>query len=115
MAKKGKLNVVFRIWLYSDGEKLLGKGRVELLERIKKTGSITSAAKEMKMSYRQAWQMVEEMNERSRVPLVEKRLGGRSGGGTVVTAAGENAISAFYKLAESVNEFIKTQAKNISF
>jgi len=36
-----------------------------------KTGSITNAAKEMKMAYRQAWQLVEEMNQRAENPLVE--------------------------------------------
>lgn len=113
MAKQKKLNVVFRIWLYAGEEKLLGKGRVELLERIKKTGSIANAAKEMKMSYRQAWQMVEEMNDRAESPLVEKRLGGKSGGGTFVTDAGEKAIYEFHKLLDSVNEFIMEKSKNI--
>ena len=65
MAKQQKFNVTFRIWFFSGKEKLLGKGRVELLERIKQMGSITSAAKQMQMSYRQAWQIVTEMNERS--------------------------------------------------
>ncbi len=114
MAKQRKLNVMFRVWLFAGEEKLLGKGRVELLERIKKTGSITNAAKEMKMSYRQAWQMVEEMNERAETPLVEKRLGGKSGGGTIVTEAGENAIIEFHKLVDSVSEFINEQSKNIN-
>lgn len=113
MGKQRKLNVVFRVWLFAGEEKLLGKGRVELLERIKKTGSITNAAKEMKMSYRQAWQMVEEMNERAETPLVEKRLGGKSGGGTYVTDAGEKAINVFHKLVDDVSEFINEKAKNI--
>jgi len=113
MTKQRKLNVVFRVWLFAGEEKLLGKGRVELLERIKKTGSIAKAAKEMEMSYRQAWQMVEELNERAATPLVEKRLGGKSGGGALVTGAGEKAIIEFHKLVDSVNEFINKRSKNI--
>ena len=113
MAKQQKLNVPFRIWFFTGEEKLLGKGRVELLERIKRTGSITNAAKEMQMSYRQAWQMVTEMNERSRVPLVEKKLGGKSGGGAMVTEAGEKAIYTFRKLEDDVRKFINAKIENI--
>ena len=57
------------------------------------------------MSYRQAWQMVEEMNQFSTLPLVEKQLGGKSGGGTKVTEAGERAIKAFHTLENKVNAF----------
>ena len=61
----------------------------------------------MKMSYRQAWQMVEDMNDASEKPLVEKILGGKGGGGAMVTEAGEKAIKLFYKLEEKVNKFSK--------
>lgn len=115
MAKTKKIDVKFRIWFYSDEEKLLGIGRVELLERILDTGSITNAAKGMKMSYRQAWQMVEEMNERSSSPLVEKKLGGKSGGGAMVTDAGLKAMEAFYEFENKVKKFIKEESKNLKF
>lgn len=115
MAKNKKYTTTFRIWIYSEGEKLLGIGRVELLERIKATGSITQAAAGMKMSYRQAWQMVTEMNERAKTPLVEKQLGGKSGGGAKVTIAGEKAIEEFYKLEKKVKAFIKEESKKLDF
>lgn len=111
MAKKIKYNVSFRIWFYSGEDKFLGIGRVELLERIKVTGSIANAAKEMKMSYRQAWQMVTEMNERSSSPLVEKQLGGKSGGGAIVTQAGIRAIETFHALENKVRIFIENETK----
>ena len=82
----------------------MGIGRVRLLEHIRETGSITNAAKAMKMSYRQAWQMVEDMNSRSDKPLVEKILGGKGGGGAKVTEAGEKAISLFYKLEQKIEQ-----------
>ena len=114
MAKKGKFNIAFRIWFFAGEEKLLGKGRVELLERIKRTGSIANAAKAMHMSYRQAWQMVAEMNERSGLPLVEKKLGGKGGGGAMVTAAGEKAIFEFRKFEDDVRKFINEKSKRIN-
>lgn len=113
MAKGEKYNVKFRIWFFAGDEKLLGIGRVELLERIKETGSISSAAKAMKMSYRQAWQMVSEMNERSKKILVEKQLGGKSGGGARVTETGEYLIKIFYELENKVKALIKEESKNL--
>lgn len=113
MKKKEKHSVQFRIWFFVNDEKLLGKGRVELLERIDATGSITNAAKAMNMSYRQAWQMVSEMNERSSKPLVEKKLGGKSGGGAVVTETGKKAISIFYELNNKVKAFIQQETKTL--
>lgn len=113
MAKQKKLNVAFRIWFFAGEEKFLGKGRVELLERIKRTGSIANAAKEMQMSYRQAWQMVTEMNECSGIPLVEKKLGGKGGGGAIVTVSGEKAINTFRKLENDVRKFISARSKNM--
>lgn len=114
MAKPKKYNITFRIWINSDGEKLLGIGRVELLQNIKNTGSITQAAKLMKMSYRQAWQMVTEMNERAKKPLVVKLLGGKSGGGAKLTYEGEKAIVEFYKLNDKVEALLKSESKTIN-
>lgn len=109
---KTKYTTKFRIWIYSGGEKLLGIGRIELLERIMETGSISKAAKTMNMSYRQAWQMVEEMNMRAPLPLVEKQMGGKSGGGAHVTAAGERAIKSFLSLENKVKKLIEQENKN---
>ena len=114
MANNKKYDVRFRIWFYSNDDKFLGKGRVELLERIKNTGSISSAAKEMKMSYRQAWQMVNEMNERANETLVQKSLGGKGGGGTCITEAGLKAIEAFHEFEEKVKQFIESEDKKLN-
>jgi molybdate transport system regulatory protein len=110
-----KYSVGFRIWINEGGEHFIGPGRVQLLEQIKKTGSITHAAKAMKMSYRQAWQVVQDMNSGSHKPLVEKTLGGKGGGGAIVTETGEKAIKLFYELEESVTKISKKLSKKISF
>ncbi len=114
MVKNIKYNVSFRVWIYSGENKFLGIGRVELLERIKATGSISNAAKEMKMSYRQAWQMVTEMNQRSNDPLVEKQLGGKGGGGTIITPAGIKAIETFHELENKVRLFIENETEKFN-
>ncbi len=109
-----KYSIHFRMWVFAGDEKLLGKGRIELLERIKVTGSILGAAKAMKMSYRQAWQMAEEMNVRAKKPLVTKQLGGKNGGGAIVTEAGLKAIAKFHELEDKVNAYIIKESKGLN-
>lgn len=73
----------------------IGPGKAELVERIDATGSISAAARDMCMSYRRAWQLVEALNADFRQPLVETAVGGRRGGGARVTAFGRDVVSAF--------------------
>jgi len=109
-----KYTMGFRVWINEEHGHFMGLGRVRLLEHIKNTGSISSGAKAMKMSYRQAWQMVEDMNNRSEQPLVKKVLGGKGGGGAVVTEAGENAIKLFYKLENEVMKLSEKLSRQIT-
>ena len=60
--KAAQLKADGRFWLTLDGKNFLGRGRVELLQRIRETGSISKAAKAMKMSYKAAWDAVDSMN-----------------------------------------------------
>jgi molybdate transport system regulatory protein len=109
-----KYTLGFRVWINEEQGHFIGTGRVRLLENIRETGSITNAAKAMKMSYRQAWQMVEDMNSRSEKPLVEKILGGKGGGGALVTETGEKTIKLFYKLEEKVAKLSKELSEKIN-
>lgn len=113
MGELKKYSIDFRIWILSNGEKLFGKGRIELLERIQNTGSISKAAKEMKMSYRQAWQMVNEMNLRATSSLVEKKMGGKEGGGAKLTAEGKNAIAKFHDMNQKIDAFIQNEIRQM--
>src|SRR2546422_2459505 len=70
----------------------IGPGRADLLGAIARTGSISAAAREMKMSYRRAWLLVEAMNSAFRRPLVETLTGGDGGGGGRVTQMGEEVL-----------------------
>jgi len=80
MSKKlqapGKLQAHGRFWFTLDDKNFLGRGRVELLQRIAETGSISQAAKAMKMSYKAAWDAVDAMNCAWGNPLVESNPGG---------------------------------------
>ncbi|MBP1223404.1 winged helix-turn-helix domain-containing protein [Flavobacterium sp. 1355] len=115
MAENKKYNIEVRVWIEEAEGAFLGIGKIWLLENIRKTGSITNAAKEMKMSYRQAWQLVEEMNQRAENPLVEKLLGGKGGGGARLTDAGEKAIAVFYEIEKRIKEFAEKETQNLKF
>ena len=73
---RGKLQAHGRFWFTLEGRNFLGRGRVELLQRIAETGSISQAAKAMKMSYKAAWDAVDAMNHAWGNPLVESNPAG---------------------------------------
>ncbi len=98
-----------RIWIEVEGVKFLGPGRIELLEKIKEHGSISKAAKSMEMSYRKAWNLVDEMNTVSAQPVVITQKGGQTGGGAEVTEAGESLITYYHALQSRFREFLERE------
>jgi len=95
-----------RFWLTKDGKSFLGQGRVELLKTIDRTGSIHKAAKDMKMSYKAAWDRMNSMNSLADEPLIIKTIGGKSGGGSVLTPYAYKLIETFDKLKELHRDFM---------
>ena len=95
-----------RFWLTKEGQSFLGSGRIELLERIDKIGSIHAAAKEMKMSYKAAWERINGMNALADQPLIERTTGGKGGGGTKLTPYARELIATFHRFNELHRQFI---------
>ena len=73
----------------------LGPGKIALMELISKHGSISAAGKDMGMSYRRAWLLVDEINQIFREPLVEKQMGGSGGGGARLTRLGRDIVGRY--------------------
>jgi molybdate transport system regulatory protein len=73
----------------------LGPGKIALMELISKHGSISAAGKEMGMSYRRAWLLVDEINHIFREPLVETQMGGSGGGGARLTRLGRDVVGRY--------------------
>jgi molybdate transport system regulatory protein len=73
----------------------LGPGKIALMELISKHGSISAAGKDMGMSYRRAWLLVDEINQIFREPLVEKQMGGSGGGGARLTKLGRDIVGRY--------------------
>ncbi|MEP9396879.1 winged helix-turn-helix domain-containing protein [Mesorhizobium sp. KR2-14] len=78
-----------------DPEGRIGPGKIELLEKIAAFGSISAGARAMNMSYKRAWDLVEEMNKLFGKPLVAAQTGGKHGGGAQLTAVGMTVVTRF--------------------
>jgi len=85
----------------------LGPGRAELLERIEQSGSISAAARQMKMSYRRAWLLVESTNAAFIEPLVQANTGGSGGGGAQLTAFGKDMLARYRALEEKAARLLE--------
>jgi molybdate transport system regulatory protein len=97
--------------VFVGDEAYLGKGPIDLLIAIDQEGSITKAAKTTNLSYRKAWQLVENMNQMATQPLVEKKLGGNQGGGASVTPTGKAVLEHYLSLEQEVEKFIQSKFK----
>src|SRR4029077_10930357 len=80
------------------GERSLGPGKVRLLELIDETGSISAAGRALKMSYRQAWLLIDELNHMFREPVVTAQTGGGGGGGAMVTETGNDIVRLYREM-----------------
>lgn len=95
-----KPEVHFRLRILNGTDIAVGPGKIELLEAISETGSITAAAKLLGMSYRRAWLLIDTMNRCFKTPVVETEAGGNRGGGTRLTALGARVVRS-YRLIEA--------------
>ena len=92
-SSKNDLKTVLRIDF--PNRERIGRGKMQLLEHIKSTGSISAAGRAMDMSYRRAWLLVSAMNGMFSHPVVDSQRGGKQGGGAVVTEFGEELLRRF--------------------
>jgi molybdate transport system regulatory protein len=83
-----------------DRDRAIGPGKIKLLELIDALGSISAAGREMNMSYRRAWLLIDDLNKSFRQPVVASQIGGAHGGGAALTELG-SAIVRHYRAAEA--------------
>lgn len=86
-----------------DPKGRIGPGKIELLEQIASFGSISAGARQMNMSYKHAWDLVEEMNQLFGKPVVAAQTGGRRGGGAQLTPVGLAVVSRFRAIERAAN------------
>lgn len=95
------------IWFQKSQNRFLGGDRIALLEKIDELGSINSAAKEIGISYKTAWHLVDMINNLSEKPLVVRMTGGKGGGGTVLTREGRQVIEQYRIVQEEHRKFLE--------
>jgi molybdate transport system regulatory protein len=88
------------LWIEIDGQVVLSRWRVGLLNAIAETGSISAAAELLGVPYRRAWEKIHEM---------EKRLGGLRGGGAQLTPAAQDFVARFLEFSEGIDRHVQQQ------
>jgi molybdate transport system regulatory protein len=85
----------------------LGPGKIELLERIRDTGSISAAGRLMKMSYKRAWLLADSLNHAFREPVVAAQHGGKAGGGAALTPFGAEIVERYRRVEADARRAFK--------
>jgi molybdate transport system regulatory protein len=111
--KKSSVRCRSRFRILSGDLIALGPGKVDLLESIGREGSISKAARESRLSYRRAWDMVNTMNQCFKEPLVASITGGKGGGGAKLTPAGEKVIQLYRKMEKKADTATQTEWKTL--
>jgi molybdate transport system regulatory protein len=96
------MKVSYKVWL-DNGGKAFGDGPYELLKRVDESHSLHRAAKEMGMAYSKAWRLIGVMEKRLGFLLIERKVGGFSGGGSRVTSQGKELMKRYKHFQKDVN------------
>lgn len=107
MGKTQTVELDGSLWFNRAESKFLGGDRIALLEKVDELGSITQAAKAVGISYKTAWEMVNQINNLAAAPLVDRATGGKGGGGATLTTAGREVIEQFRIVQEEHRKFLK--------
>jgi molybdate transport system regulatory protein len=100
------VKVIYKVWLDNNG-KAFGEGPYELLKRVEQTQSLHQAANQMGMAYSKAWTILRTMEQRLGFPLLDRRVGGRSGGGSQITARAKNLMKHYEKFRKDVEKAMR--------
>ncbi len=98
-----------RLRIVFDNDIRIGPGKADLLDAIGRTGSISAAGRELGMSYRRCWLLVDEVNRLFRRPVVQASAGGAHGGGARLTDFGRALVSAYRRVEERARAAIREE------
>lgn len=110
LAEQGPLSrASLRLRIVFPAERQLGPGKADLLEAIARTGSISSAARELGMSYRRAWLLVDEIGKLFTRPILTTAAGGVHGGGAELTDFGHALVAAYRRIEDRAAEVARSE------
>ena len=93
-----KARAEFHLRVVKGRTRAIGPGKIALLEAIRDTGSISAAARKLRMSYRRAWMLVDDLNRRVSSAVVEAAPGVRFGGGTTLSPTGHKLVGLYREI-----------------
>ena len=100
-----KLKPRFKLWLETDDGYVFGKSSFELLQGIQEKGNLMAIAKGLNMSYRHAWGIIKEIEEKIGEPIIVTYRGGKvGGGGAKLTQTGKKLLETYLKLKTDLNQ-----------
>lgn len=111
--KPSDLRVSGSLSFQMAGEDFLGLNRIELLEKIALHGSITKAGKAQGISYKTAWEQVDALNNLAERPLVMRSAGGKGGGGTSLTEAGQEVVKRYRAIQDEHERFLAALGEHL--
>lgn len=91
----------------------IGPGKIDLLEQIRKTGSLSEAARVLGMSYRRAWLILDDLNRAFRKPAARTSVGGKGGGGAQLTDLGVQIIDRYRELESAVGREVTRRFRDL--
>jgi molybdate transport system regulatory protein len=97
------MRIGYKVWLDNNG-KAFGDGPYELLRGVEKMKSLHRAANQMDMSYSKAWRLIQTLEERLGFALLERKVGGLSGGGSQVTPKGKTLMNHYKRFRKEVEK-----------
>lgn len=103
-----------KIRISHHSDTAMGPGKADLLDAINQCGSISSAAKQMGMSYRRAWELVDAMNHCFSQPLVSTHPGGGKLSGAQVTELGLHVLNSYRALMNKTQALCKQELEDIT-
>jgi molybdate transport system regulatory protein len=89
----------------------IGPGKIQLLEQIQSQGSISAAGRAMNMSYKRAWDLVDEINRICRRAAVERQAGGKNGGGAILTPFGVSLVERYRRIERSAESAARKELR----
>jgi molybdate transport system regulatory protein len=95
------MKIAYKVWLDNHG-KAFGDGPYELLKRVEETKSLHQAASQMGMAYSKAWRLILTIEKRLGFPLLERKVGGHSGGGSDLTPQAKKLMNQYERFCKDV-------------
>lgn len=112
-AKENAFSVEPRIRINCGRRFAFGPGKADLLEQIKRTGSISEAAKAMEMSYMRAWTLVKSLDRGFAEPLVMKIRGGSARGGATLSKTGLQVLALYREMEKAGRTSLQASAAKL--